>query len=209
MPIFVTSLILTACAGATFNYRAPININETIENEIFLDKPFEYVWDGYVAERSKSFFVINNISKSSRIINVSFSANTPSKYVDCGVRTVVSKHPARGEETFVYSVADDSQTWVGVDGTNHIINRNRNTSLDGRINIYIAPKGDGAFVRVNALYVMSSQTQETGVTFVYNNVINNELSFSSNEPATGSGVTCRSTGNLEAELIRIARVAGS
>lgn len=205
--IFAIPLILTACAGADFSYRAPIN--KTIENEIILDKPFEYIWDGYVAELSKSFFVINNIEKSSRLINVSFSANTPSKYVDCGITTLVSKHPARGEETFVYSVADDSQMWAGVKGTNHIVNRRRNTSLDGRINIFIAPERGGTLVRVNARYVMNFQIQETGVTYAYNNSYNNKLSFSSNEPATDNEVTCRSTGALEAELIRIARVAGS
>jgi hypothetical protein len=79
------AIFITGCATqgvSTYKYtdNAPIQIN----NELVVSKPQSQVWDILVKELSKSFYVINNIDKESRIINVSFSSNAPSEYVDCG-----------------------------------------------------------------------------------------------------------------------------
>src|SRR3972149_6139198 len=55
-----------------------------VSNEIVVSRPQSEVWDILVKELSKSFYVINNIDKESRIIKVSFSSNNPSEYIDCG-----------------------------------------------------------------------------------------------------------------------------
>jgi len=59
------------------------NVPVQIKNEIVVSKPYTQVWDIMVKEISKSFYVINNIDKESRIINLSFSTNSPTEYVDC------------------------------------------------------------------------------------------------------------------------------
>jgi hypothetical protein len=89
---------------------------------------------------SPNLSVINNISKDSRLINVSFSSNKPNDYVDCGQTSRRSNHPATGDQQFVYNVADSSSYNAGQDGTNVLWNLNRRTKLDGRANIYIAPE---------------------------------------------------------------------
>jgi hypothetical protein len=50
-----------------------------VKNEIVVAKPYTQVWDIMVKEIAKSFFVINNIDKESRIINISFSTVLPSE----------------------------------------------------------------------------------------------------------------------------------
>ncbi len=92
-------LVLGACATSGASYRQPATYN--IETERMLDTPFADVWDMYVAKLSESFFVINNISKDSRLINVSFSVDRPSEFVDCGHATRTSSHPATGKQTLL------------------------------------------------------------------------------------------------------------
>ena len=66
-------LILGGCATSSINYTPP-EITK-IDNQVTIDEDFEIVWDRLVKNLASDFFVINNIEKSSRIINVSFSTN--------------------------------------------------------------------------------------------------------------------------------------
>ena len=197
---------LAACASSKFDYFEPNQPNQ-FSTETTISKDFNSVWDGYVASLSESFFVINNISKESRLINVSFSANSPQEYINCGRTKLTSNHPAKGTETFNYEVAADSNTWYGVDGTNHIVERKRDTSLNGRANIYIAPKDDGTtLVRANARYVLDISVVENGLTLYHHTSNNSSISFSTKETGTSSdGVKCYSKGKLEQDLLEIAR----
>lgn len=145
--------VLGGCASSTQSYSAATS--HVVENEKILNIPFSKAWDQYVAELTKSFFVINNIDKESRIINVSFSVNKPSEFIDCGVTTRTAAHPSIGTQTFTYPTADDSTYLAGVDGTNELWNVQRNTNLEGRANIYMAPQGNNTLLRVNARYVWS------------------------------------------------------
>lgn len=72
---------------------------------------------------AKSFFVVNNIEKESRLINVSFSTETPEKYINCGRTTRTFK---LGDEvlTTSYDVAADSSYKFG-----HGTTANRQFSL--------------------------------------------------------------------------------
>ena len=65
------AIMLAACAGSTTSYQPPAQYAVQTERRVALQ--FDEAWDRYVAELSKSFYVINNISKKSRIINVSLS----------------------------------------------------------------------------------------------------------------------------------------
>ena len=103
------SIITIGCATpgtSTFDYTPPQKPTK-IQNETIVSKPFETVWDSFVRELAKSFYVINNIDKQSRIINVSFSTDTPETYVDCGITTHTY---SRGDErqTYKYNLASAS-----------------------------------------------------------------------------------------------------
>jgi len=81
----VIGVAASGCATqgkSTTTYLKP-TISE-VKNEIDVTKSYAQVWDVLVKQLSKSFYVINNIDKESRIINVSFSTNSPAEYIDCG-----------------------------------------------------------------------------------------------------------------------------
>ena len=135
--------------------------NNLPDNEVFIDEDFETVWDRTVKSLSKDFFVINNIEKDSRLINVSFSSQTPEDYVDCG-RSLRTFKNLRGEQTFFYYTAENTEYAQTL--TNGIaVNTRRRSSLDGRGNIYIAPENNGTTVTANFRYNVSVKL--SGTTF--------------------------------------------
>lgn len=160
---------LFSCAGIgkhEENYRAPFTKYEIV-NEKYIDKPTQEVWDTVVKNLAKSFYMINNIEKESRIINVSFSTDKPGDYIDCGAITINTDIPGcngetRRSENRRYLTAYSTKYIVGwqypgmygipAPAVSYIT---RNTSLEGRINIYIAPQGNGTLVTVNTRYVFS------------------------------------------------------
>lgn len=210
--VFVVFIVfLSGCASTQTSYTPPTNTQ--VQTEKVLPLAFDEAWDKYVAELSKSFFVINNISKESRIINVSFSTNDPGEFIDCGATTRKTVHPAIGEKVFYYRVADDSTYLYGVKGTNVLWRVNRVTNLKGRANIYMAPQGGGTLIRANAKYVWTVDIAASA------NVGGSSkdsltLDFSSQEAASRpqvdsegnqSTLVCGSSGILERRLLDLIR----
>lgn len=197
-------LSLTACAKHSTEYSAPEIV--TVETKRVSNKKFDKFWDEYVEKLAESFFVINNISKESRIINVSFSTNTPSDYIDCGKDHRTSFHPTTGEEVFDYNVTDDSIYNMGVDGTNFLSSVTRITALEGRANLYIAPyHATKTQIKANAKYVFKTNISgylNTGHAIPAKNVM---VDFTSTQPGIANypsaTVTCASNGKLESRLL--------
>src|SRR5688500_4758679 len=101
-------VFLVGCATqgtSTFNHVQ--SAAKTIVNEKTVSRPQTLVWDELVRELSKSFYVINNIERESRIINVSFTSNTPGTFVDCG-QTTRQYRQGDSVETYNYPVAEKS-----------------------------------------------------------------------------------------------------
>lgn len=214
-------IILQGCATpatSTSNYTPP-SVKE-INNEIVVNKDFETVWDGLVKGLAKSFFVVNNIEKASRLINVSFSTETPEDYVDCG-RT--SRAYTKGSKiaNYEYDTASNSKFTIG-EGTSQngnftiSVNIIRKTSLEGKINIYVAPENKDSVVSVNSKYVLSVNTigtrfaENLGGYVVQTRDITPEkftMAFSTNEKGTSSDETwnCVSRGNLEEKILEIVK----
>ena len=69
------SFFLAGCAGKTATYNLDYTIPEKtiINNEVIVTSNYDETWSDLVGEMSKSFYVINNIDKESRLINLSFS----------------------------------------------------------------------------------------------------------------------------------------
>ncbi|MGE0734370.1 MAG: hypothetical protein AB7G15_20590 [Alphaproteobacteria bacterium] len=199
------SMALTACTGTnTADYR-PATMHE-IRNEKVVDRPFARVWDEYVAALSKEFFVINNISKDSRIINISFESSQPGQYVDCGETTRTVNHLAIGTRTINYKAAESSQfVWAGTN--NSLWNLDRRTRMIGRANIYLAPEGSKTLIRVNARYAFTVNTFATSI----NPPGRSEqaptitIDFTTQEPGTYTDrvgtARCSSRGELERKLL--------
>jgi hypothetical protein len=224
--IALSAAVAAGCATpgtSNIGYLPPENPTK-MSNEVVVDKPFESVWDALVRDLAKSFYVINNIEKQSRLINVSFSTDAPETYVDCGTTT---RTYARGDEnqTYKYNVAS-SFTYKVAARTGNLnqfpVTRNisRRTVLEGRANIYVAPEGQGTRVSVNARYILSVNTQGVyTVENVYGTPIERgalpqrtfTATFNTNQPTTVDWgtpgqpmqVTCHSRGRLEHDILQL------
>lgn len=225
--LIVCIWIITGCATigkSDYNSIQPEDI--IIKNELILDEEFDVIWDRLVKKLASGFYVINNIDKSSRIINVSFASNTPEKYVDCG-----STHRTytRGSEIieYDYKVASSSNFKMAAAGgvygnlpVTYFINRK--TSLDGRVNIYVAPIEKGTLVTVNCKYVLTSkmdglvQQENAFGTVIYSQQIpqqTSSITANTNLPGFADWgdyknpveLKCVSLGVLESEILDFAR----
>jgi hypothetical protein len=175
------------------------------------------VWDSLVKELSKSFFVINNIEKESRIINVSFYTDSPEDYIDCGT-TSRSWSGTKNKGNINYNSAEDSRYFVMYKwgAYNHLPAEalvHRKTSLEGRINIYVAPSGNGTLTTVNSRYIFNCDWTVNGYYYnAFGTLVNSSVdkgdysnTFNTNRPNTVNvgkeTSTCCSNGKLEQEIL--------
>ena len=217
--------LLGGCATAgrsDYAYSSP-STRLVQSSEGVINEPFDTVWDRLVGRLATGFFIINNIDKASRLINVSYSSDSPGDFVDCGstTRGFSFKNESR---TFTYRVADSSAykyagKWGPLNNLPVVAEVSRQTSVEGRINLYVAPVSASATrVTANVKYVF--QVATAGVATSYNafgGVVSNEpiprsteeISFSTSEPGSkvwGAPtntvrITCESTGQLEKSLL--------
>lgn len=216
----------SACATAgtqTSNIAPAQSLHVT--NEVTVTGSSDMVWDRLVGQLSRGFYVINNIDKASRLINVSFYSDSPDGYIDCGTTT---RTYTRGTEshTYRYPLAGSSSFKTGEQHSNGIrtINWNRTTKLEGRANVYVAPKDSSAtVVMVNARYVLTinvtgiyqweSLIGIKGATGPMDPIPSTTISFNTNQPNTTqfgtpadpANVTCYSRGTLEGQIIEFAK----
>jgi len=195
---------LVGCATSSINYTPPARL--PIVNSATIDQPFDTVWDRLVKNLSSDFFIINNIDKASRLINVSFSSQRPSEYVDCG-RSDREFNGPQGKQNYSYNAADSSRfTTTLANGVP--VNVFRATRLEGRTNIYVAPEGSGTLITVNTKYVINLTM--TGATldgkpagsqnFVWD--------FSTKEPYNSNDadpVLCNARGTIESRVLGYAK----
>ena len=228
--LLIPSLIIISLLGcatyptSSYVYMPPNEVK--YDNEAFVDKPFEVVWDELVEQLSKSFYVINNIEKASRIINVSFSTDTPEEYVDCGIST--REYGVKSNmSTYTYKVAETSfyksASRAGASSQFPVDqNVNRETSLEGRANIFVAPEGNGTKITINCRYVFSAkatvsyETRNVFGTVIQRGILtpsSTEVVFNTNQekktnwgtPSEPFFVTCHSTGELEQGILNLVK----
>ena len=216
---------LAACApvGSQTTSFAPAP-DYQIANEQTVAAPSDITWDRLVRQLSRGFYVINNIDKASRLINFSFSSDSPQDYVDCGT---THRTFDKGDEhdTYDYQVAQTSAFKVGEKRGNLIYTwlLTRTASLEGRANVYVAPKDSmNTTVSVNVRYILTlnvNGTYETesvigvpGPSGPIPDPSTTTITFSTNEPhstdlgspANPQVVTCHSRGVLEKEILAFA-----
>lgn len=204
LPLLALIILLTGCAGK-LDYIRP-DINAKISNEKTVDRPREQVWNSAVPALGKEFFVINNLDKSSGLINVSYSGD-PEKFIDCGQ---ISSHVSnlRGERTYSFPGAAASKQYEMMnDGRLFIINRKM--ELEGRVNLIfeeISPTKTK--VTANTRYIVKRHivVQNIGGGFPVTNA--DTLAFNTGASASfpaakdGRATECVGTGKLEAEILK-------
>ncbi|MFR0673175.1 hypothetical protein ACLUUI_05700 [Enterobacterales bacterium AW_CKDN230030176-1A_HGKHYDSX7] len=188
---------VAGCATSSIDYRPPSGTS--IVNTKKVSKDFDKAWDDLVRQLSSDFFVINNIDKSSRLINVSFSSSRPSEYIDCGSTTRKFTN-ARGEQVYNYLPADSSQFAV-VNKQHVAFNAVRTTKLEGRVNVYVAPNGGATDISVNTKYVFTVDFNAVGFDGSPGGTQKAIFDFSTKSPHSSPELTCFAKGTLESKIL--------
>ena len=200
------SINISGCS-TSMNYTPPLEVRES--TTVILRDPFEAAWTNSVRGLGGSIFVMNNIVKDSKIINLSYIGD-PEKYVDCG-HIAISVSEGIGTTTYQFPEARRSVQFKLARGFNTSI-IDRDMSLEARINILFeeVDKNETS-VKVIVRYMVTRTGTQT-VTDHFNNRTSTvplpplSLSFNTGESASVKGessLTCRATGEMEKALITL------
>lgn len=201
--VMLVAAVCLASGCATSTNHTPA-ASAAVINSAKIDRPFDAVWDQLVRELSSDFFVINNIDKSSRLINVSFSSNRPSDFIDCGVTSrSTSSLLVNGNAN--YKTAD-SASFRTTNSLGTPFDVSRTTKLNGRANIYVAPEGTGTSVIVNAKYVLDINMALRSLDGRPAGQSSGTIDFSTKSPAAGTAAQpgCNTSGVIETKVLNLA-----
>lgn len=196
-------VFVSGCAGK-LDYVRPNISDAPSTNYKVIDKPREAVWNASVPELGKQFFVINNLDKSSGLINISYSGD-PEKYIDCGRITSYVKNLA-GERTYDFPGAKAQQSYEVMNG-NGLFMVERKMSVEGRVNlVFEEVSPNQTKVTANTRYVVQRQQTVRGSNN-FSRSASESISFNSGRssafPANADGRTseCMANGALEDEIL--------
>jgi hypothetical protein len=168
-----------------------------------IERPIDSVWKDSVAELGKNFFVINNLDKSSGLINVSYSGD-PEKYIDCGFISSKVKN-ARGERDYNFNAAKGSMDYEATNGS-FLVQIRRTMALEGRVNLIFQSTGKNeTTVTANARYSVARVSTIRSLTDGSQRVDNDTVAFNGGQSgviSNSSGVTCYATGELERAILQ-------
>lgn len=207
--VFFLVLALSGCATTQMSVAPPSTvIQQNRSKEIARSR--DAVWNDAVAKLGQRFFVINNLDKSSGLINVSYSGD-PEMYVDCGTVTVITKGPGGGTYTFKGAAADSYFTTpVPVPPYNIPANAGaqRRMELDGRVNLIFETVGtERTKVTAATRYVLTRKVNAGGHIMFPSS--SDTISFNSDGSATfpagreGVPLKCVANGALEDSLLEV------
>jgi len=208
MRVLISALavaVLSGCAGKVDYIRPSVQVTQG-QNTKTINRPREAVWATSVPALGKQFFVINNLDKSSGLINLSYSGD-PEKYIDCGRITSFVKN-AQGERTYDFPGAKSQQNYEIMNPNAGLFFIDRRMNLEGRVNL-IFEEVDANTTRVtaNTRYVVNrSQTIRSAAGGFPQN-FNDSISFNSGSSAPfpsnqrGEFAECAARGILEQEVL--------
>ncbi len=207
IPVLLVATFVVGCAGK-LDYIRPTIQTARSANVKVINKPREAVWNASVPELGKQFFVINNLDKSSGLINVSYTGD-PEKYIDCGRVTSYVKN-AQGERTYDFAAAKAQQSYEVMNPSVGLFFVERKMSLDGRVNlIFEEVSPNQTRVTANTRYVVQRQLTVQRAANSFPQSRSDTLSFnsggSSSFPAASAtdnrATECVATGELEREIL--------
>ncbi len=203
LPSLVTAVAILGCG--TVRYDGPSAEVKPDSNSVTVDEPFEQVWSHAIPQIGKSFFVINNLDKSSGILSISYSGD-PESYIDCG-----SIHSEIGANRADFSAAKAQQRYMApVAGRIAVADTDRRMALEGRVNI-IFEKISPTLTRitVNTRYIVTQTIVSKVVGDDFHPSTTDQSSVAFNTDGRGSafsdGTVCRPNGKFEAEVVALVK----
>lgn len=203
--ILLICLFLGGCVSGSFEYTPPNQLSKINNSKIIINNK-DVVWKNTISNLGASFFVINNIDKSSGFINLSFSGN-PEKYIDCGhVKSIVDN--LSGKRVYDFSASSENKKYESyINGQLYAFDRG--VSLEGRINIIIQEiSNNETLATVNTKYIVNRDFNIFDVTGKKIESSRQSISFNTNNSDTfksedNKGTTCISSGLLEREILNL------
>ena len=201
-------LALTACAGKV-EYIRPSTSVATGANVKLIAKPRDVVRASAVPELGKQFYVINNLDKSSGLMNLSYTGD-PERFIDCGRITSYVKN-AQGERNYNFAGAKSQQSYEIMNPGVGLFFIDRRMSLEGRVNIIFEEVGPSQTrVTANTRYVVQRQRVIRQAANNFPQTINDSITFNSGGGSTFAGPSdsvaeCAATGTLEREILESIR----
>lgn len=209
LSIVTLSVCITACAGKV-DYIRPTAQVRPLSNIKVVERPRDAVWNASVPELGKQFFVINNIDKSSGLMNISYTGD-PERYIDCG-RIISYVMNAYGERTYDFAGAKAQQYFEILNPSIGYLNIDRRMSLEGRVNLIFEEVGPNATrVTANTRYIATRTQIAYDAVKKYQQSVTDTISFNSGGGASfpknsqGQSSECVSTGALEREILSAIR----
>lgn len=159
-----TLLALTGCAGKTTITKEPYKQVE-VDNSRILNGSIDEVWHAAITGLSKTFFVLDNIERSSQIITLSFALDDPEPYLDCGIITVVTEGGMTGQGTYTFPSTRKYVTLTIADGSPHSKPATRTNTLSGRMNLVFTELSKNQVkIATNIRFILDGKLE--GVRFV-------------------------------------------
>lgn len=194
--LIVLVVLISGCAGK-LQYTPPGLYNSSTKNSIVVNMSKDDVWAKLVPALGKSFFVINNIDKSSGLINISYSGD-PEKYIDCGSIYSYVKN-LRGERTYQFPASKGHKIYEAMDKGNYA-QIERKMDLSGRMNIIVEEiEKDKTMISVSTRYIVEKSYTING-RFSRSDTVSFNTGQSASFP---QGTTCRCNGQFENEVLDI------
>jgi predicted small secreted protein len=222
--LIIVLFAFSGCATqgvSSVNHR--VNVPQKVENEKIFDKPYNKVWDELLEKLSNSIYVIKNIDKESRTINLSFISINPENYVDCG-ETTRTYRQGNNIETYVYNSSASVRYRLAENNQHHpylayyyFIKRDNTLEVLSSIYINNSNIKDSTILLVDNIYKLKIEFSGQSYAKPYNSnpfmteKLPNKTStvfFKTNSPAIHifdnvEKITCSSNGRLENEIFSL------
>jgi len=171
-----------------------------------IDKPREAVWDASVPELGKQFFAVNNLDKSSGLINISYSGD-PEKFIDCGNITSYVKN-TQGERTYDFPGARAQQTYEKMNG-DVLFHIDRKISVGARVNLVFEEiNPNQTKVTAKTFYVVQKNVTARRADNNFSQSWSDSISFKTggssplpNDGNSAAATVCMANGELEREIL--------
>ena len=206
--VLLSAILIAGCAGK-LDYIRPTTQPQRSANVKIIDKPRDAVWNASVPELGKQFYVINNLDKSSGLINVSYNGD-PEKYIDCG-RIISYVKNVRGERTYDFAGSKAQQSYEAMDPSG-LFFLERKMSLEGRINLVFEEVSPSQTrITANTRYVAQRTQTVRSAANNFPQTRVDSISFNSGAAAEfppsndGRSAQCVATGVLEQEILSAIR----
>ena len=202
---------LSACATPTVTtYNAPLTVTQ-VRTFTIIDKPRAQAWDALVVELGKSFFVVNNMDRSSGFMNISYSGD-PQDYVECGFIEHSGKL-ANGQPAASRFPGNQSNVrYVAVAPSGAAIGIDRKMTLDGRVNVVVQEDGaERTRLNVTVRYAVTRSTQAMELATGRQAPPRSEtVSFNTNgqgvfSDTDGNPLRCHSKGKFEETILQMVK----